>query len=139
MHGKFPKLAFILFLVLFLTIKTASAQEKEDYYSVWLISSVWKHISKIDGKECPSYPSCSTYSILAFKKHGFIMGWLMTVDRLIHEGKEELKVSPMIYYRGKMKIYDPVENNDFWWYKPKKRYHKCFDPPTTKAVGFPLQ
>jgi len=86
------------------------------------ISSFWKHISKVDGKECPSYPPCSSYSILAFKKHGFIMGWLMTVDRLIHEGKEELTVSPMTYYHGKIKIYDPVENNDFWWYKPKKRY-----------------
>ena len=39
----------------------------------------------------------------------------MTVDRLIHEGSEELSVSPRIYSEGQWKIYDPVENNDFWW------------------------
>ncbi len=88
---------------------------------VWLASFFRDHISKVDGDRCPSYPSCSSYSVMAFKKHGFVMGWLMTVDRLIHEGSEELRVSPMIYYNGKMKIYDPVENNDFWWYHPDEK------------------
>lgn len=41
----------------------------------------------------------------------------MTVDRLIHEGKEEEKVSPVVYSKGKWMIYDPIENNDFWWYQ----------------------
>ena len=49
------------------------------------------------------------------------MGWLMTVDRLIHEGKDETKVSPTVYVDGEKKIYDPVENNDFWWFKDSKK------------------
>lgn len=42
------------------------------------------------------------------------MGWLMTVDRLIHEG-DEASLSPLVYENGQVKIFDPVENNDFWW------------------------
>jgi hypothetical protein len=44
----------------------------------------------------------------------------MTVDRLIHEGSEETQVSPVVFSQGKKKIYDPVENNDFWWYRSEK-------------------
>lgn len=82
------------------------------------------HISSVDGDRCPSYPSCSSYSVEAFKKHGFFIGWMMTVDRLIHEGKEEQEVSPLVYDGGRWKIYDPVENNDFWWYPDKRSLSK---------------
>ncbi|MBW1721787.1 MAG: membrane protein insertion efficiency factor YidD [Deltaproteobacteria bacterium] len=91
---------------------------------VWLVSFIWKHISAVDGDRCPSYPSCSAYSRKAFKKHGFFIGWIMTVDRLIHEGQEEYATSPAILSDGKWKIYDPVENNDFWWYDRKKKDSK---------------
>jgi hypothetical protein len=57
----------------------------------------------------------------AFEKHGFFLGWLMTVDRLIHEGSEELSVSPLVYIGGRRRIFDPVENNDFWWFKGNGR------------------
>ena len=90
----------------------------------WLISSYSKHISAVDGDRCPSFPSCSAYSARAFKKHGFFMGWMMTVDRLLHEGKEETKVSPVILSEGKWKIYDPVENNDFWWDFPDRNTYE---------------
>jgi hypothetical protein len=86
-----------------------------------LISIYRDHISAVDSDRCPSYPSCSHFSVQAIKKHGFFIGWMMTVDRLIHEGKEEQKVSRTIYHEGKWKIYDPVENNDFWWYQPDKK------------------
>jgi hypothetical protein len=52
------------------------------------------------------------------EKHGFFLGWMMTVDRLLHEGQEETKVSPVVYYEGKWMLFDPVWNNDFWWYQP---------------------
>jgi len=83
---------------------------------VRLITFFQKNISPVDGSRCPSQPSCSTYSLQAFKKHGFIKGWMMMVDRLIHEGSEETKVSPVVFIDGQYKILDPVENNDFWWY-----------------------
>ena len=39
----------------------------------------------------------------------------MTVDRLIHEG-DEGSVSPRVYYKGRLRTLDPVENNDYWWF-----------------------
>jgi hypothetical protein len=91
---------------------------------IWLISFYRDHISPVDGSRCPSTPSCSSYSAMAFKKHGFLMGWIMTVDRLIHEGNEEASVSPLVYSKGEWKILDPVENNDFWWYHKDKGHRK---------------
>lgn len=89
-----------------------------------ILSFYRDHISAVDGNRCPSYPSCSAYSAQAFKKHGLVMGWLMTVDRLIHEGREEAAVSPRVRSDGTWKIYDPVENNDFWWHHPEGRGHE---------------
>ena len=80
-----------------------------------LISLYKNHISSVDGDRCPSHPTCASYAEQAFQKHGFIMGWMMTVDRLIHEGNEETSVSPFVNMDGDVRIFDPVENNDFWW------------------------
>lgn len=87
----------------------------------WVVSLFRDHISAVDGNRCPSTPSCSSYSHRAFRKHGFFVGWLMTVDRLIHEGGEETAVSPLIYRRGEIKILDPVADNDFWWFQHPDR------------------
>lgn len=80
-----------------------------------LLSFYRDYISAVDGDRCPSHPSCSEFGYLAIKKHGLVIGWMMTVDRLIHEGKDEHATSPLVLSDGKWKIYDPVENNDFWW------------------------
>jgi len=89
----------------------------------WLVGLYRENISAVDGDRCPSMPSCSEYSVQAMKKHGFFVGWMMTVDRLIHEGKEETLVSPVVYSEGKWKIFDPVENNDYWWHSPDRTDH----------------
>jgi len=86
--------------------------------ALWLVNLYREHISPIDGDRCPSLPTCSSYSLQAMEKHGFFLGWMMTVDRLLHEGKEETRVSPVIYFEGNWRIFDPVRNNDFWWYHP---------------------
>jgi hypothetical protein len=88
-----------------------------------LISFYKNHISPVDSDRCPSYPTCASYAEQAFRKHGFIMGWMMTVDRLIHEGKEETSVSPFVDINGEVRIFDPVENNDFWWDSPEGDDH----------------
>jgi hypothetical protein len=90
----------------------------------WLLSIYKNHISPVNADRCPSYPSCSSYAEQAMKKHGFFMGWIMTVDRLIHEGKEETTVSPYIHFDGEDLILDPVENNDFWWYPRNGKHHE---------------
>lgn len=95
----------------------ASVQERgsETNIGAFLLSFFQEHISAVDGDRCPSIPTCSSYGVMAFKKHGFFMGWLMTVDRLIREA-DEGSFSPLIYHNGRVKILDPVENNDFWWF-----------------------
>ena len=69
------------------------------------------------GHRCPSYPSCSNYALLAIRKHGAFLGSVMTFDRLQHEA-EEVRYSPQILAGGTIKVYDPLENNDYWWYTP---------------------
>jgi hypothetical protein len=74
-----------------------------------------KYISPIDGKNCPMYPSCSRYSLQSFKTHGLFIGWVMTCDRLLRCGRDELRLSPEIVVNDELLCYDPLENNDFWW------------------------
>jgi putative component of membrane protein insertase Oxa1/YidC/SpoIIIJ protein YidD len=81
----------------------------------FLVEAYRRHISPIDGKDCPMHPSCSEYSIRCFKKHGFFIGWMMTCDRLFRCGRDEVRLSPHIVVNGKSRCYDPPENNDFWW------------------------
>ena len=100
-------------------------QEKSGFNLGAAFLSIFRdHISAVDGDRCPSVPTCSAYGVEAFQKHGFFKGWMMTVDRLLHEGKEEHAVSPLVFSDGKWKIYDPVKNNDFWWYPPKNKPQK---------------
>jgi putative membrane protein insertion efficiency factor len=73
------------------------------------------YISPIDGKNCPMYPTCSRYSLQCFKKHGLFVGWVMTCDRLLRCGRDELRLSPEIVVNDELRCYDPLENNDFWW------------------------
>ncbi len=96
--------------------ESAKPVKSKTNVGVLLASFFSKHISAVDGDRCPSYPTCSHYSAQACRKHGLAMGWLMTVDRLIHEG-DEWHFSPVKNRHGKGRIIDPVENNDYWWYK----------------------
>ncbi len=74
-----------------------------------------KYISRVDGNRCPMHPSCSSYAVEAIKKHGFIKGWIMTSDRLMRCGRDEVKHAGRIWINGRNRSYDPIENNDFWW------------------------
>jgi len=126
----------LIFLILFFSIATVA--HASDFKGPWerdnsqetsrkqidkkvnplrsLVEAYSAYISPIDGKDCPMYPSCSEYSVQCFKKHGFFIGWMMTCDRLFRCGRDELRLSPQVIVNGKIKRYDPLENNDFWWY-----------------------
>jgi putative membrane protein insertion efficiency factor len=82
----------------------------------FLVEAYRENISPIDGKNCPMYPSCSEYSIQSIEKHGPLVGWIMTVDRLFRCGRDELRLSPQIIVNGERRWYDPPESNDFWWH-----------------------
>ena len=73
-----------------------------------------KYISPIDGSRCPMFPSCSQYCLDAIEKHGILKGWVMSCDRLLRCGRDEVKLSPRIWVKGVKHCFDPVDNNDFW-------------------------
>jgi putative membrane protein insertion efficiency factor len=84
--------------------------------AIGLLRFYQKYISPVDGERCPSYPTCSQYGLEAVRKHGALWGLVLTFDRLIHES-DEVRIAPLIRVGDSYRCYDPVENNDFWWYK----------------------
>ncbi len=81
----------------------------------FVLSFYKNRISSFDGNRCPMYPTCSAYSGQAFQKHGFFLGWIMTCDRLMRCGRDELLRAPRIIVDGRIRCHDPLEANDFWW------------------------
>lgn len=71
-------------------------------------------LSPIDGRDCPSFPSCSEYALISVRKYGLGLGSLFTADRLLHEA-DEIHLAPLILTDRGIKCYDPIEENDFWF------------------------
>ena len=80
-----------------------------------------KYISPVDGNRCSMYPSCSKYTSTTFKKHGFLMGWIMACDRLIRCGGDEILTSKHVIVNNKKIYIDPVNANNFWWFRKKDK------------------
>ena len=75
------------------------------------------YVSGVIGSRCKMVPTCSSYSRDALNKHGVIIGFVLTFDRLMREG-DEYRYSSVIYNSDKKLVtYDPVEGNTFWWEK----------------------
>ncbi len=120
--------ALALFLAVFSAAPAVAAQPPEEKEqasaSDFFLSPVHffrKFLSGADGDRCSMHPSCSTYSIEAFKRNGPLAGYFMTCDRLLRCGRDEKDASPPVNVGGKTKTYDPVSNNDFWWKKSPDR------------------
>ncbi len=106
---------FIIFLILAVP-SAAGSQENAAPNTVPGIFDIYQdYISPVDGDRCPMVPSCSGYIKTAVKKHGAVMGLVMGFDRIVRCGRDEAALSSSIWVNGKKQIYDPVENNDFWW------------------------
>ena len=50
---------------------------------ILLVKFYQKVISPLKKPSCRFYPTCSTYSIKAFKKHGAIKGLYLTISRVL--------------------------------------------------------
>ncbi|MBQ8108465.1 MAG: membrane protein insertion efficiency factor YidD [Ruminococcus sp.] len=53
------------------------------YLATLPIKAYRKFISPLTGPSCKYYPTCSTYALTAYEKHGLIMGTILTVWRLL--------------------------------------------------------
>jgi len=132
--GKRPPVQKIIISIIFLlcfsyltTIRIGSckAEEKEDTPSatkvmVETIKFYQKVISPAGGDRCPMYPSCSNYALQAFQKHGFLLGWMMSADRLMRENASNPSNYSLISIKGQLRYYDPLENHDFWFSRRQK-------------------
>ena len=96
--------------------KTISPPSPGQRAAEGLIRIFQKYISPVDGDRCPCYPTCSQYSVEAIRKHGAVIGMVMTFDRFLHES-DEIRRVPLVKVYDSYRYYDPVENNDFWWNK----------------------
>lgn len=76
-----------------------------------------KIISRADGNRCPMHPSCSHYAQEALKRHGSVLGWVLTCDRLLRCGRDETRLAAPIKIKGEQHTYDPLSANTFWWEK----------------------
>lgn len=53
------------------------------YLFIWLIQFYRKFISPIKPPSCRFYPTCSTYSLEAYKRFGAFKGTILTVKRIL--------------------------------------------------------
>jgi len=115
--------SIILLIVIVMLPDVALAQDKKGEQEgtsaenslVFPVLLYKKYASGADGARCPMVPSCSSYAVDAVYKHGFIMGWIMTCDRLMRCGRDEVRRTKPVRINEKILRQDPVENNDFWW------------------------
>ena len=89
--------------------------DKQTLFFLYPVFFFIKYLSGIDSDRCRMYPPCSAYCVEALKKHGPLLGWIITCDRLLRCGRDEIYLSTPIWVNGKKRFHDPVSNNDFWW------------------------
>jgi len=82
---------------------------------LWLLTFYQKTVGPVVSGRCNMHPTCSRYSVESIRKHGPVIGIVMTADRMMHE-LDEQDLAPLIRVGNRYRYFDPVENNDFWWY-----------------------
>jgi hypothetical protein len=82
---------------------------------LWMLTFYQKTIGPVVSGRCSMYPTCSQYSVEAIRRHGPVVGIVMTADRMMHE-LDEQDHAPLIRVGGRYRYSDPVRNNDFWWF-----------------------
>lgn len=76
-----------------------------------------KYLTKVDGARCEHRPTCSHYAYQAIKRHGYVVGSFMTIDRLLRGNRSSVLRELDLYKieEGQRYFYDPLENNDFFF------------------------
>ncbi|MDF1565154.1 MAG: membrane protein insertion efficiency factor YidD [Deltaproteobacteria bacterium] len=72
-------------------------------------------VSPIDGPRCAHRPTCSRFAYQAVRKKGFLLGLLLSVDRLWNDGRSSvLRQLPRLATAAGPRFWDPVEQQTFW-------------------------
>lgn len=85
-----------------------------------LIRFYQKHMRSYKVSTCPSFPNCSEYGLQAIRKHGSIMGTFIFIDRFFREFTT-VGTPPQVRRNGRSLHYDPLEANDYWFSRAKKK------------------
>jgi putative membrane protein insertion efficiency factor len=72
-----------------------------------------ENISSHDGARCLFYPTCSQFAVQALKEHGFFLGVLMTIDRMVYR-EDPLSMQYYAYDGRKKRYKDPVHRNNIF-------------------------
>ena len=72
-----------------------------------------KVISPVNGDQSDVAPVHSLYGVQAIRRHGVLLGSLLTTGRLIQE-PDTLRFTPVFRERGRVFHYDPLENHTYW-------------------------
>ena len=76
--------------------------------------SFWrKGLSPLDGQRGDLAPATSLYSVEAFKRHGVVLGFVLTAERLIHEPDVVGQV-PWFEEGGRRFYLDSLSDNTWW-------------------------
>jgi putative component of membrane protein insertase Oxa1/YidC/SpoIIIJ protein YidD len=78
----------ILWLSFLLHLNAFSQTAVHESSSTDYINFYQKFISGIRGQECPMYPSCSSFSKVAFQSRSFSTAFILTADRLVRCGHD---------------------------------------------------
>ncbi len=93
------------------TVSATSTPHRHHHHGFLGFYQTW--ISSFDGPRCRMNPTCSGYAVQSFRRYGWLTGWLMTVDRVMHEGDKH----DVFYATG---------------YGRRRRFE---DPPSRNVVG----
>lgn len=69
-------------------------------------------VSPGSGHACPMEPSCSSYARQSFAAKGPFYGWILTADRLLRCGRDELHRARRVMKGGRILFSEPVGEND---------------------------
>ncbi len=93
----------------------AAAPDSDAIGLSYTIGLYQRFVAPISGSSCPMEPHCSAYARDCFRRHGPVGAWILTSDRLLRCGRDEVRTAPRIWRGGRLLSYDPVSANDFWW------------------------
>lgn len=98
------------------SLHPGSAATREDGFVDFAFSIYSKYITRIDGARCEHRPTCSRYAVEAIKTHGYVLGTLFTIDRLVR-GSRSSTLRQLPVYKvedGHHYFHDPLQENDFF-------------------------